>query len=464
MTISAQKISACVTTPVSSAAYIDIQSLYERHVPRYTSYPTAVEFSDGDFNTPVLANLSVQNQPLSLYIHIPFCQSLCNYCGCNKRITQDKNKADIYLDYLANEMRQISAGAPSLSVSHIHYGGGSPSFLTPAQHSRLHALINEHFMLLEGVQQSIECDPRNLNHDYIKHLADLGFRRLSLGVQDVNANVQQTINRIQSTDHIQECISNAYASGFTSINIDLIVGLPEQTSTTIEETLLAVKRFNCERVSVFNYAHLPARFPAQRKFEKANMPSISQKKAMTLQIAQGLNKLGYQKIGLDHFAKQDDTLSKALRAGTLSRNFQGYTSDNNDQILGLGVSAISNIGNIRSQNNVDLAKYYDQVSQSQLRHRGMSLSQDDLLRGEIISQLMCNFSVDLAQIARQFHLNISTYMHDELAQLDALSQLGVLTVETNKITVNLDHRPLIRVIASVFDKYLQSHHSFSSVI
>lgn len=460
----AQKIIPCTTSHLALPAYVDIQSLYERHVPRYTSYPTAVEFVDGDFNTPVLASLNTQHQPISLYIHIPFCQSLCNYCGCNKRITQDKSKADIYLDYLANEMRQISAVSPSLKVSHIHYGGGSPSFLTQAQHSRLYELINANFMLLEGAQQSIECDPRNLTPDYIQHLADLGFRRLSLGVQDVNATVQQTINRIQSTEHIEECLASAYASGFTSINLDLIVGLPEQNTSTIEETLLAVQRFNCERISVFNYAHLPARFPSQRKFEKANMPTIAEKKAMTQQIAKGLSALGYQKIGLDHFAKHDDTLTKALEAGTLSRNFQGYTSDNNDQILGLGVSAISNIGNTRSQNNVDLAKYYEQITQSQLRHRGMSLSQDDLFRGQIISQLMCNFSVDLTQVAKPFHLNIDTYLRNELAQLQALSQLDVLTLEANKVSVNQDHRPLIRVIASVFDRYLQSHHSFSSVI
>lgn len=460
----AQKIIPCTTSHLALPAYVDIQSLYERHVPRYTSYPTAVEFSDGDFNTPVLASLNTQHQPISLYIHIPFCQSLCNYCGCNKRITQDKSKADIYLDYLANEMRQISAVSPSLKVSHIHYGGGSPSFLTQAQHSRLYGLINANFMLLEGAQQSIECDPRNLTPDYIQHLADLGFRRLSLGVQDVNARVQQTINRIQSTEHIEECLASAYASGFTSINLDLIVGLPEQNTSTIEETLLAVQRFNCERISVFNYAHLPARFPSQRKFEKANMPTIAEKKAMTQQIAKGLSALGYQKIGLDHFAKHDDTLTKALEAGTLSRNFQGYTSDNNDQILGLGVSAISNIGNTRSQNNVDLAKYYEQITQSQLRHRGMSLSQDDLFRGQIISQLMCNFSVDLTHVAKPFHLNIDTYLRNELAQLQALSQLDVLTLEANKVSVNQDHRPLIRVIASVFDRYLQSHHSFSSVI
>lgn len=460
----AQKIIPCTTSHLALPAYVDIQSLYERHVPRYTSYPTAVEFSDGDFNTPVLASLNTQHQPISLYIHIPFCQSLCNYCGCNKRITQDKSKADIYLDYLANEMRQISAVSPSLKVSHIHYGGGSPSFLTQAQHSRLYELINANFMLLEGAQQSIECDPRNLTPDYIQHLADLGFRRLSLGVQDVNATVQQTINRIQSTEHIEDCIASAYASGFTSINLDLIVGLPEQNTRTIEETLLAVQRFNCERISVFNYAHLPARFPSQRKFEKANMPTIAEKKAMTQQIAKGLSALGYQKIGLDHFAKHDDTLTKALEAGTLSRNFQGYTSDNNDQILGLGVSAISNIGNIRSQNNVDLTKYYEQITQSQLRHRGMSLSQDDLFREQIISQLMCNFSVDLTQVAKPFHLNIDTYLRNELAQLQALSQLDVLTLEANKVSVNQDHRPLIRVIASVFDRYLQSHHSFSSVI
>ena len=458
----AQKIIPCTTSHLAIPAYVDIQSLYERHVPRYTSYPTAVEFSDGDFNTPVLASLNTQHQPISLYIHIPFCQSLCNYCGCNKRITQDKSKADIYLDYLANEMRQISAVSPSLKVSHIHYG--SPSFLTQAQHSRLYELINANFMLLEGAQQSIECDPRNLTPDYIQHLADLGFRRLSLGVQDVNATVQQTINRIQSTEHIEECLASAYASGFTSINLDLIVGLPEQNTSTIEETLLAVQRFNCERISVFNYAHLPARFPSQRKFEKANMPTIAEKKAMTQQIAKGLSALGYQKIGLDHFAKHDDTLTKALEAGTLSRNFQGYTSDNNDQILGLGVSAISNIGNTRSQNNVDLAKYYEQITQSQLRHRGMSLSQDDLFRGQIISQLMCNFSVDLTHVAKPFHLNIDTYLRNELAQLQALSQLDVLTLEANKVSVNQDHRPLIRVIASVFDRYLQSHHSFSSVI
>jgi oxygen-independent coproporphyrinogen-3 oxidase len=464
MSSPAQKITPCTTSHLALPAYVDIQSLYERHVPRYTSYPTAVEFADGDFNTPVLASLNTQHQPISLYIHIPFCQSLCNYCGCNKRITQDKSKADIYLDYLANEMRQISAVSPSLKVSHIHYGGGSPSFLTQAQHSRLYELINVNFMLLEGAQQSIECDPRNLTPDYIQHLADLGFRRLSLGVQDVNATVQQTINRIQSTDHIQNCITHAYAIGFTSINIDLIVGLPEQNTSTIEETLLAVQRFNCERISVFNYAHLPARFPSQRKFEKANMPTIAEKKAMTQQIAKGLSALGYQKIGLDHFAKHDDTLTKALEAGTLSRNFQGYTSDNNDQILGLGVSAISNIGTTRSQNNVDLAKYYEQVTQSQLRHSGISLTKDDLFRGQIISQLMCNFSVDLAHIAKQFQLNINTYLHNELAQLQALSQLDVLTLEANNVSVNQDHQPLIRVIASVFDRYLQSHHSFSSVI
>ena len=446
-------------TPAEHIAY-----LYQRNVPRYTSYPTALEFSDDDYNTPLLANIANLTTPISLYIHIPFCHSLCYYCGCNKRVTRDNSKADEYLHYLGLEIAQIAQHNPEITISHIHYGGGSPSFLSIEQHTKLMHLLTSHFNLASECQMSIECDPRNLTLPYIQHLAKLGFTRMSLGVQDVDPIVQTTINRVQSSSHIQACIADAYHAGFSSINLDIIVGLPEQNLTTIQHTLSALAQFNVDRISVFNYAHLPERFAAQRKFSKHNMPAPELKQQMTYHIAQTLQSMGYQAIGMDHFAKPNDSLAVAANKGVLSRNFQGYTCDQNDQILGLGVRAISNISSIRAQNAVDLKRYYQQVTTESLRHKGRQLTQDDLIRGDLINQLMCNYTINLAAISQRWSIDADKYFAHEIDSLAFYSSLGIVTKHQQQYSISTQHKPLVRVIAQLFDQYKKDQTRFSSVI
>jgi oxygen-independent coproporphyrinogen-3 oxidase len=440
------------------------ESLYTRQVPRYTSYPTALEFKVGEFSPELIRAIKTCEDALSLYIHIPFCESLCYYCGCNKVITQDNSKADTYLDAVAKEVHAVMAQIPTKLVSHLHLGGGSPSFLSIAQHARLLAIVQQYFVFQDDCQLSIELDPRTCDSQYIDSLAELGYRRLSFGVQDTHLDVQKTINRVQCDKHIGTLITHAYAAGFDNINIDLIVGLPEQTRDTVTQTIQDVLQWDVERITVFNYAHLPQRFAAQRKFCETQLPSLDERQAMTGIIRDHLCNASYFRVGMDHYAKAHDPLVIASKSGVLQRNFQGYTADNNQHIVGFGLSAISTVNRIITQNPSKLGDYMRATQQAGLHHRGLLLTDSDIIRKTIINHLMCNNVCDLGLIGEIFDLDAYLYFQKELRQLRAFDEAGVIHLEGLIIVMRAEHIPLVRVIASLFDEYYIPTQGFSNVL
>jgi oxygen-independent coproporphyrinogen-3 oxidase len=311
---------------------------------------------------------------------------------------------------------------------------------------------------------SIELDPRNCDQEYIIGLAKLGYKRLSFGVQDTSSEVQTTINRVQCSEHIAMLIRTAYEAGFTNINVDLIVGLPNQSLSSIALTIQEVLSWDVERITVFNYAHLPHRFAAQRKFREDQLPASEIRQSMSKYINQHLNSKGYVNIGMDHYAKPEDPLVKAMQQGALQRNFQGYTADNNSNILGFGVSSISTIEDVVAQNPVKLKDYYAALQTQTLHNKGLVLSKDDRVRRQIISELMCNYQCDLQGICAEFAVDMALYFADELATLVNYHHQGLLEFEHGKISVKQVHRSLIRVIASTFDVYYIPQKGFSKVI
>lgn len=442
---------------------------YNTSGPRYTSYPTALEFHDNfgpkDF---VKAIETSPNRELSLYVHIPFCHSLCYYCGCNKVITRHRDKADIYLDFLAQE---ISSQAPlfkDYTVKQLHWGGGTPSFLTHEQITTLVGLLKDKFSFAEQVEMSIEIDPREIEMDLADHLYQLGFNRLSLGVQDLDAKVQETINRVQSTEFIESFINRAKDVGFNSINIDLIYGLPHQTVDSFKKTLDKAHEWDVDRISLFSYAHLPSRFAAQRKLRDEWLPSVDEKFALMKLSIETLCDYGYDFIGMDHFAKPEDELSIAQKNGSLHRNFQGYTTKGGCDLLGLGVSSISNIGHSFSQNIKELQSYYKAIdSQGHAQEKGVALNPDDVIRGEVIRELMCNLFVDKNKINEKFAINFDEYFANDLPLLQTFIDDGLVINTNDTITVVQKARLLIRNICMSFDAYMKQHvnkQRFSRVI
>ncbi|GGF54920.1 oxygen-independent coproporphyrinogen III oxidase [Alteromonas lipolytica] len=429
---------------------------YNINGPRYTSYPTALEFS-GDVTEQTLLT-AAQNSPtqdLSLYVHVPFCHSLCYYCGCNKVVTRHAEKAERYLDYLALEIAQRAKAFAHYKVKQLHLGGGSPSFFSAAQHRRLMALLTSAFSFSEAAECSIEIDPRTVDNQYISDLAEIGYRRISIGVQDTDFNVQQAINRIQSTSHIAGLVTHARTVGFESVNLDLIYGLPHQTEETFKSTLAAVKAMDPERVSLFSYAHLPERFAAQRKIKDEWLPSAELKLALMKQAMTTLSEVGYELIGMDHFAKANDELAIAQRNGELHRNFQGYTTRGELDLLGLGVSSISAVYNMYGQNPKTLNEYYAALDEhTDLTNKGVLLTRDDMLRRDVIMQLMCNLSLSICDIESQWDIDFNAYFADAIASLDPFIDDGLVSVTAQHIKVAPKARLLIRIISMSFDAYL----------
>ena len=442
---------------------------YNINGPRYTSYPTALEFSgDVDEQTLLTAARQSPTEDLSLYVHIPFCHSLCYYCGCNKVVTRHAEKAERYLDYLAKEIEQRASAFDHYTVKQLHLGGGSPSFLSPAQHQRLMALLKTAFTFSDKAECSIEIDPRTVDTDYISQLAAVGYRRISIGVQDTDFNVQQAINRVQSTAHIAELVAHARTVGFESVNLDLIYGLPHQTAQTFKTTLAAVKAMDPERVSLFSYAHLPDRFAAQRKIKDDWLPSPEQKLALMKQAMTTLSEVGYELIGMDHFAKSNDELAIAQRNRELHRNFQGYTTRGELDLLGLGVSSISAIYDMYGQNPKTLNDYYTALdNQAGVTAKGVSLSQDDRLRRAVIMQLMCNLNLSICDIESEWNIKFNDYFADAIASLEPFIDDGLVSVTAQHIKVAPKARLLIRIISMSFDAYLAkqvSQQRYSRVI
>jgi len=448
------------------------QALIEKYNyagPRYTSYPTALEFSEQYAEPEFLRAVArYPERPLSLYVHIPFCHRLCYFCGCNKIVTRQRHKADRYLDVLEQEIIQRAPLFRQRQVRQLHWGGGTPTFLDKAQISRLVAVLKQHFTVADDAEMSIEVDPREIELDVIDHLRALGFNRLSMGVQDFNKAVQQRVNRVQDEAVIFGLMARAREQGFSSTSIDLIYGVALQPPDSGAFTLERVLALNPDRLSVFNYAHLPALFAAQRKIKDDELPSAQQKLDILQQTIATLTQQGYQFIGMDHFAKPQDELAIAQREGELHRNFQGYTTQGDSDLLGLGVSAISMIGDSYAQNQKVLNSWYSSVEQQgNGLWRGVALTDDDCLRREVIKTLICNFSLDFAAVETQWGIRFADYFAEDLALLKPLVADGLVVQAATGLQVTGVGRLLIRNICMCFDRYLRQRarqQQFSRVI
>jgi oxygen-independent coproporphyrinogen-3 oxidase len=442
--------------------YFDQQVMqkYNTAGPRYTSYPTAIAFEPLDDQALLGHAMTALSQSddadkLSLYMHIPFCHSLCYYCGCNKIVTRHAQKADIYLDYLIKEIQQQAQLAQSCIVDSVHLGGGTPSFLSHAQLKRLIDATRAAFAFAPKVEMSIEIDPREIALDYIDQLFDLGFSRLSIGVQDIDKDVQKSINRVQSTTFIRAIIARARLLGFSSINLDLIYGLPHQSEQSFQATLDEMKIMNPDRISLFSYAHMPQLFASQRKIKDQWLPAPEQKFGLFRQAISALTEQGYEFIGMDHFAKPQDELSKAKNQQRLFRNFQGYTTNRANSTLGLGLSAISCINNVYVQNHKQLKDYYAAIDTAKTANiRGVKLSLDDEIRRALIHQLMCNFHLDKTLFAKQYKIDFDRYFAKSLANLDPFIEDNLVTQSATDIHIHDRGRLIVRNICMSFDQYL----------
>ena len=430
--------------------------------PRYTSYPTADRFHGGFREKEYLEALhsrgaDASNKPLSLYIHIPFCNTICYYCGCNKIITKDKGRADAYIEYLEKEMKLL---APHLGGRHqlaqLHFGGGTPTFLSDNQLERVFEMIRKYFQLIPDGEYSIEIDPRKVSRETVLKLGRLGFNRMSVGIQDFDPKVQAAVNRIQSYEETKEVIDAAREAGFKSVSVDLIYGLPYQTSESIKTTIDTVLSLDPDRLALYHYAHLPHVFKPQRRIDTAAVPGSEEKLDMLQYCIQTLTERGYVFIGMDHFAKPDDELSVALEKGLLQRNFQGYSTYADCDLVAIGVSSIGKIGNTYSQNERDIDAYYAAIDEGRLPvMRGYQLNQDDILRRNIIQDLMCRFALDYRVYENISGTPFDRYFKDELADLEKLADLGLVSLNKQGLTVTPKGRFLIRNIAMVFDYHLR---------
>ncbi len=442
---------------------------YNYSGPRYTSYPTALEFNH-QYDATAFSQAAARypERPLSLYIHIPFCHKLCYFCGCNKQVTRQKHKADEYLTVLEKEIAARAKLFSQRKVSQMHWGGGTPTYLDKTQISRLMSMLRNHFHFLPDAELSIEIDPREIELNVIDHLRDEGFNRLSMGVQDFNKDVQRSVNREQDEAFIFDLINRARETGFTSTSIDLIYGLPKQTSESFAFTLQRVLALSPDRLSVFNYAHLPDLFAAQRKIKAHDLPSAMQKLAILQETISTLTGNGYQFIGMDHFARPEDELAIAQRKGRLHRNFQGYTTQGECGLLGMGVSAISMLGDSYAQNQKDLKTYYAAVeAQGEALWRGLVLTQDDCIRRDVIKDLICNFRLNFADIEQRYGLNFADYFAEDVQLLAPLAEDGLVELTGSQIQILPKGRLLIRNVCMCFDRYLRNQmrqRQFSRVI
>lgn len=446
---------------------------YDKAGPRYTSYPTALElhegFGDEDYRRHI-AKSNAAGGPLSLYFHIPFCDTVCFYCACNKIVTKNRAHVEPYLENLCKEIAMLGElFDANRVVNQLHWGGGTPTFLNYQQMKQLMATTRQHFLLKDddSGEYSIEVDPRETNADTIKQLRELGFNRISIGLQDFDPAVQKAVNRLQSEEQTFSVLESARNEGFRSTNIDLIYGLPLQTVESFAITLDKILAVRPDRFSIFNYAHMPARFKTQRQINDSDMPSADVKLAILQMIGQKLIAAGYVYIGMDHFAKPDDELAIAQREGKLHRNFQGYSTHSDCDLIGFGVTSIGRVGDAYIQNVKDLESYDQLIKQHKLPvFKGVDLNDDDKLRREVISQLICHFDLNFANIELAFNIKFSEYFATELTSLLVMQADGLLTLSSNGIKVLPAGRLLIRNICMIFDSYLaqKQQQQFSKVI
>jgi oxygen-independent coproporphyrinogen-3 oxidase len=446
---------------------------YDKAGPRYTSYPTAVQFHEGfgeaEYRAQALAT-NASGRPLSLYLHIPFCDTICFYCACNKIVTKNRRRTAPYLDHLYREIAlQGALFDHSRPVTQLHWGGGTPTFISADEMRELMRVTGEHFQLLTDDlgEYSIEIDPRETDDGTLALLRELGFNRLSLGVQDFDSQVQQAVNRIQSREITLKVMDAARREGFHSISVDLMYGLPLQSVASFGRTVDEIIAQHPDRISVFNYAHLPDLFKTQRQIDPSALPSPAVKLEILQTVIDRLTTAGYVYIGMDHFAKPEDELTRAQQAGTLYRNFQGYSTHADCDLIGLGATSIGMVGDSYSQNLKGLEEYYARIDESRLAvFRGVLLDADDRLRRAVITALICHFELEFAVIERQYGMVFRDYFAMELAELAAMEADGLLALSATGIRVLPPGRLLIRNICMVFDRYLraQKQQRFSRVI
>ncbi len=430
--------------------------------PRYTSYPTADRFVEAFVEADYIQALEQRSAgsmalPLSLYVHIPFCESVCYYCACNKVITKHHEKAAEYLRYLSREVElQVEHFGRGHSVSQLHLGGGTPTFLSDEEIEDLMAMIRRNFSLVPGGEYSVEVDPRTVSPERLKTLHRLGFNRLSFGVQDFDPAVQKAVHRVQPAEQVFALVQAARDIGFESLNVDLIYGLPLQTPESFARTLAQVNTLRPDRIALYAYAHLPARFKPQRRIVAAELPSGADKLAMLSASLDAFSEGGYVYVGMDHFALPDDALAVAKRQGRLHRNFQGYSTQPDCDLIALGVSAIGRIGATYSQNAKTLEEYYDALDQGRLPIvRGLAVNRDDLLRRSVIMALMCQGEVQFESIELGHLIDFKSYFARELESLADLQTQGLVTLSDSGIRVTATGWYLVRAIAMTFDRYLQ---------
>jgi oxygen-independent coproporphyrinogen III oxidase len=465
-------------TPTAPAGISeDLLRRYDVAGPRYTSYPTADRFVEAftvEQYQQALGQRGSGSQvgggpPLSLYVHVPFCESVCYYCACNKVITRHHERAAEYLQALNTEMDLTLAHlgrAPA--VSQLHLGGGSPTFLSDAELTQLMQDVRGRFRLAPGAEISIEVDPRTVTEQRLVHLRGLGFNRLSFGVQDFDADVQKAVHRIQSFDSVEALMRQARELGFESTNVDLIYGLPLQTPASFARTIAQVAALKPDRIALYGYAHLPQRFKPQRRIDGAQLPVAADKLHMLSGAISGFMANGYSYIGMDHFALPTDSLAVAKRQGRLHRNFQGYSTQADCDLIGLGVSAIGRVGATYSQNAKSLPEYYDALRQGQLPVvRGLALTRDDLLRRAMIMALMCQGRIEFESIELAHLIKVREYFGPELARLAPLEEAGIVMVTADAVEVTALGWYFVRAVAMVFDRYLQADRTrekFSKII
>lgn len=429
--------------------------------PRYTSYPTALQFSD-DFTVREYreqAAFSNRNpRPLSLYVHIPFCQSLCYYCGCNKVVTRNKDRIQSYLDHLYREVGMQAALFDSgRTVRQLHFGGGTPTYLSDSQLNELMATLRRHFALDTSDERefSIEVDPRSVHGDSMAILAELGFNRLSLGIQDFDPAVQQAVNRVQSAADIATLVAQSRQSGFKSLSFDLIYGLPHQSVASFDRTLDQVIEMRPGRLAVYNYAHLPARFKGQRMIREQDLPDPSTRLEILHHTIDRLADAGYCYIGMDHFALPDDDLVKAQENGSLQRNFQGYSTHGNSDLVGLGASSIGSIGHSFAQNAITTGEYERLIDEGRLPIcRGLEVDSDDRIRAAAIQELMCHDTFDFMRFGQAHGIDFADYFAPELSRLAPLAEDGLISLGRDSIRIEPKGRLLLRSVAMVFDRHL----------
>jgi oxygen-independent coproporphyrinogen-3 oxidase len=454
----------------------DLIRRYDKAGPRYTSYPTAVQFHDG-FGEEQYRNWAQRSnehavaQPLSLYFHLPFCATVCYYCACNKIITKNRARAIPYLEHLHQEIAMQGALFNNeRKVEQLHWGGGTPTFINHDQMRELMRVTGEHFNLRDDDlgEYSIEIDPREADADTIALLRELGFNRLSMGVQDFDPIVQKAVNRIQSEEETVTVLEAARQQGFKSVSLDLIYGLPHQSVESFARTLDKVIAAAPDRLSVFNYAHLPALFKTQRQINEADLPAPAEKLEILQHTIEQLGDAGYIYIGMDHFSRPDDELAQAQRDRTLYRNFQGYSTHADCDLVAMGSTSISKVGNSYSQNEKDLENYYSRIDNGELPvFRGIELDADDTLRREVIMQLMCHFALDIKALEAERGIQFSQYFDAEQDELQGMQADGLLEQDDSHITILPAGRLLVRNICMVFDRYLRKKDEtrrFSRVI